>query len=187
MKEIEVKILDIDPEVIVARLNELGAEKVEQGMVLASIFDFPDNRIGQAGSLLRVRKIGDRTEMVLKKRIAKGEYKMMEEIETNVADYGVAVRIFKGIGLDETRYEKYRATFRLGQVKFELDKYPAIPWFMEVEAPDEDEVQAAVAKLGFSMSQTTSMDSFEVFRKYGVTSGSFKEKGESPDYDSLFK
>jgi adenylate cyclase class 2 len=188
MKEIEVKILEIDPKEIVAKLKELGVKKIEAGHQSAVVFDYPDNKLLKEKSVLRLRTIGNRTELTLKKKIAKGEYKVMEEIETTVGDSETVVRIFEELGMKSKKYEKYRATYKLGNTKLEMDRCPSVPWFIEIEAPSEGEVKDAVEKLGFSMSQATSMTGFDLIKKYNVTEPySFAAKGESPDYDNIFQ
>ncbi|MBW2971968.1 CYTH domain-containing protein [Candidatus Woesearchaeota archaeon] len=190
MKEIEVKILDMDPEKMVAKLKDVGAEKVEAGLVNVTYFDYPDDRLMKAGSFIRVRSFGHRVELVLKHHISSGDHKIMEEIETTVGDYDVAVRLFDSLGMKKFGdHEKYRATYRLGNVRFEMDKHPSVPWLMEVEAPTEAEVEEGVKRLGLDMSQTTTKNSGEILREQGITDYffTFKEKGESPDYDRLFE
>lgn len=189
MKEIEVKILDIDPKAVVARLKELGAEKVSSGMVRVVAFDFPDDRLHKEGSFVRVRSFGDRNELVLKKRIQKGEFKVMEEIETLVDDFDATVKLFDTLQMKRfAEHEKFRASYRLGSVKIEFDKYPVIPWFFEVEGPTEDDVRAVVAKLGFSMSDTTSKSGHDLYNMYGLSNFfTFEEHDESPDYGGIFR
>lgn len=189
MKEIEVKILTIDPKEIVAKLKELGAEKIEAGMVYVTAFDFPDDRLVKKGSYVRVRTFGHRTELVLKNPIERAKYKIMEEIETTVGDYDTAVALFETLGMKTfAKQEKYRASYRLGNARIDIDKYPSMPWMLEVEAPTEDEVEKGVNLLGYEMGCTTTEGSRDIFSKHGLTSFfTFKEKGESPDYDSLFQ
>ena len=190
MQEIEVKILEIDPKKVVAKLKELGAKKVEAGLVHITAFDFPDDRLVKSGSYLRVRTFGHRTELVLKNPVERGRFKVMEEIETIVADYEATVALFKALGMKVfARQEKYRATYKLGSIRFELDKYPSMPWMMEVEANSEEKVEEGVGLLGFSMAQTNPKSVVEIFSNYGFTKHffTFKEKGEKPDYDMIFR
>jgi adenylate cyclase, class 2 len=189
MKEIEVKILEIDPEEIVKKLKGLGAEKIESGLIHITAFDFPDDRLRNKGSYVRVRTFGHRTELVLKQPIERKDFKIMEEIETNVDDYDATVKLFHTLGMKVfARQEKYRASYRIGRTRFELDKYPDIPWMMEVEAPTKEDVKKGLELLGFNMGQANPKSSREIFESYGYTNSffTFAEKGESPDYDSLF-
>jgi adenylate cyclase class 2 len=190
MKEIEVKILEIDPKEIVEKLKKLGAKKVGAGFMQVTLVDFPDDRLMAKQSFVRVRTQGDKTTLSLKHMISCGNHKIMEEIETKVDDYETAVSLFDSMGMKIFgKYEKYRATYRLGNMVFDIDKHPSAPWLMEVEAPTEEEVEKGVKMLGYDMSQTTTKNSAEIYASYGLNTWffKFKEKGESPDYDQLFK
>jgi predicted adenylyl cyclase CyaB len=190
MREIEVKILDVDIKGLVAKLKKIGAKKVESGLVRITALDFPDEKLRKNGSYIRVRTFGHRTELVLKKNVEKSDFKIMDETETTLGDYETALKLFREIGIEAfAKQEKYRATYKLDNIKFEIDKYPTLNWFVEVEAESKDDVIRGVELLGFSMSQTTSKSGKDLFKGSGITDPSFtfKDKGESPDYDSLFK
>ncbi|MBW2997567.1 class IV adenylate cyclase [Candidatus Woesearchaeota archaeon] len=190
MKEIEVKILEIDPEKIVAKLKELGAEKIEQGLVHAKAYDFPDDRLVKKGQYVRVRKIADRIEVVFKNPIEGEHFKINEEIEFTIDDFDAACELFTKLGMKKfADMEKYRVTYKLGNVKIEFDKYAEIPWFMEVEAPTEQEVEKIVTLFGFDIKDEKKVTAKIIKEVYGdhIHFVSFKEKGESPDYDSLFE
>ncbi|WP_228815390.1 CYTH domain-containing protein [Nocardia puris] len=62
--------------------------------------------------------------------------------------------ILTAIGLTQTRYqENYREEWSLGDVVFDLDTWPDLPTFLEVEGPDESSVRRAAADLGLDYSQ----------------------------------
>ncbi|MBW2963927.1 class IV adenylate cyclase [Candidatus Woesearchaeota archaeon] len=190
MKEIEVKVLEIDPKDVVAKLKQLGGKKVEQGLVHAKGYDFPDDCLVKKGQYVRVRKIADRIEVVFKNPIKGAEFKMNEEIEFRADDFEAACEVFRRLGMKNfADMQKYRATYLLGNVKVEFDKYAGLPWFFEVEAPTEAEVKETVALLGFDFNDREKVTARIIKEIYGesVHFTSFSEKGESPDYDKLFE
>ncbi|MEM9984178.1 MAG: CYTH domain-containing protein, partial [Bacteroidota bacterium] len=67
MEEIEVKILEIDRAQVEQRLKALGATLSFDGEMIALFFDFADRRIKSAGSVLRLRKEGDRSVLTHKR------------------------------------------------------------------------------------------------------------------------
>lgn len=190
MKEIEVKILEIDPVKLVAKLKELGAKKLEKGIFYVTAFDFEDDRLMKQGSFVRVRKFNNRGELVLKKPMeSQGDYKIMEEIESNISDYEAVVRLFEVLGMKTfAKQETYRASYKLGNLKFEFDKHPTMPWLIEVEAPTEEDVKKGVEMLGFTMADTTIESGLKLFQKYGRDNFfTFEQHGETPDYDKIFE
>ena len=95
MKEIEVKILDINPEEIRNKLLDLGAKRISKNKYSTIIFDFEDRRIRKSGELLRLRKAGDKIELTYKIRDEKDtDFKVMEELETTTGDFDTMVKIF---------------------------------------------------------------------------------------------
>ncbi len=169
MQEIEVKILEIDPEQITQKLEELGATKSFEGEIHAMLFDYPDERLKKVGQALRVRKIGNKTEFAFKGKNKSETLKVEEEIEVNTTNFADTKLILEKAGFVKTyEHQKRRITYKLGQIKFDLD-YPAlekIPPLMEIEAPSEKEVIEYVQKLGFSIEQTSNMTARELEKHY---------------------
>lgn len=58
------------------------------------------------------------------------------------------------LGLREVRYqENYREEWQLGNVVFDLDTWPSLPTFLEIEGPDEPAVRQAAEQLGLDYAQ----------------------------------
>jgi len=71
MEEIEVKFLNIDPDLIENRLKEVGAKKVFERFYKRKAFDYPDLRLDKAGAWIRLRDEGDKITLAFKQRIGK--------------------------------------------------------------------------------------------------------------------
>ena len=170
MKEIEVKILEIDVEEVRKKLLALGAEKVLDTNLEYTIFDFPDCRLFKKRNLLRVRKVNDKVELCLKHKNKQEEVRSAEEIEINTSDYEKTIQILLELNFQiVTEGKKHRKSYILGKIKFEIDTYPDIPAYLEIESDNEKDLREAVKKLGFTMEQTTSMNGFELIQKYRGT------------------
>lgn len=87
MEEIELKVLEIDKQEILDKLESLGAEALGEKMIRELHFDFNDNKIKSKGDLLRLRKFGDKNEIVYKENHKDPNFLMAEEIETEVNDF----------------------------------------------------------------------------------------------------
>ena len=167
MKEIEVKILEINVEEVERKLKKLGVVKVFDGELVNIYFDFPDKRLEREGKVIRLRKKYDKVILTFKKFITQEEAKVMDENELEVPDLGLMIEIFKEIGLLPLyKFKKHRKTYELNQIHFEIDKYPDIPAFLEIEAPDLKTVYAMVSKLGFSKEKVNSYSIKEVLEHY---------------------
>ena len=167
MKEIEIKILELNPEEIRNKLTNLGAEKVFDGRVHAIHFDVPDERLRKAGETLRIRKVDDQVELCFKGKNISGKFKTKEEIEVTTSNFDDTIKIFEKLGF-ERFYEgkKRRESYKLGNIRFEIDTYPNMPTFLEIEAPTEEEVVEYVQKLGYTMDQTSNLTALELEKYY---------------------
>jgi adenylate cyclase, class 2 len=73
------------------------------------------------------------------------------EAEVGVSDFDAARNLLEAMGFTTLRYqENYREEWELDGVVFDIDTWPDLPTFLEVEGPDEEAVKAAAAKLGLN-------------------------------------
>jgi adenylate cyclase class 2 len=167
MQEIEVKILEIDKDSLIAKLKSLGAKKDSEGNMRYILFDFADRRLKRSGKLLRLRSNGKDVELTFKGNISRKKAKIAEEHEVQVDDFDTAMKILSSIGLTRTKtYFKHRISYVLGKVRFEIDTLPGIPTFLEIEAPSTALIEKFVAKLGFSMKDAKPWTGKDVMRHY---------------------
>jgi len=167
MKEIEVKILEINVGEIRKKILDLGAEKVFDGEVYAIHFDSPNGKLREADETLRIRKVADKVELCFKGKNESAQFKTKEETEVNTNNFEDTIKIFENLGF-ERFYEgkKRRESYKFGNTRFEIDTYPTMPTFLEVEAPTEEEVIEIVQKLGYTMDQTTNLNAIQLEKMY---------------------
>ncbi|NOX71858.1 MAG: class IV adenylate cyclase [Candidatus Micrarchaeota archaeon] len=170
MREVEVKILEIDEDKIEKRIVSLGGKFIESVLLVDDFFDFPDMRLAKNHEFLRVRCAENRKEITFKcKREDILDFKAREEMQTAIGDASVFFEILEKLGMERIRHaEKMRTSYTLDNVRIEIDKYPKIPPFLEIEGINEDSVRKAVEKLGFRMSDTTSRNGAKILWEYGI-------------------
>jgi predicted adenylyl cyclase CyaB len=169
MKEIEAKFLEIDKRAMEKKLLSFGAKKVFSGTIETVLFDFPDKRIWNSGCLLRLRKKGNLSELTFKKKLVGKKAKVAIEQETIVEDFSATIELLKGIGLVETeKFSKKRISFSFGKAHVELDKLDGVPWFLEIEAGNEKEIEKTAKKLGLSIGQAKPWTRSDVLKHYGL-------------------
>ena len=167
MREIEVKILEIDVVEIRKKLLDMGAEKIFDGEVHAIAFDFPDERLHKDGGFVRVRRVGDKVEFCYKGKKEDSEFKTREEIEVNTSGFKDTIKILEKIGLAQYHEAiKNRESYKIGNVRFEIDSWENIPHFLEIEAPTEEQVKEYVERLGFTMKQTNNWGYLAIEKYY---------------------
>jgi adenylate cyclase class 2 len=152
MKEIEVKVIDIDKKEIEKRLRKLKAKKTFDGLSCSICYKIPKKTKNKTH--LRLRKEGKSYFITFKSPISDKKVKIKRELEVNVDDFEVMNKIFNEIGVKtDFLFKKYRISYELGKAKIELDKYPGIPWFLEIEAPNINSIYNAAKKLGIGKNE----------------------------------
>lgn len=117
---------------VVATLKEFRAEfrgeDNEENIIYSS------HQLTQENSVLRVRRIGERTLLTFKKRLpAISDIKQQLEEETEVANADVLMRILAHLGVEPRLiYEKRRKTWRFRSVDVMIDELP-FGMYMEIE------------------------------------------------------
>lgn len=175
MQEIEAKILEVDQSTLESRLKALGAHVSFDGEMHAWFFDWPDGRISEAGSVLRLRKEGADTVLTHKRPLPQTGAKVMEETETQVADFEAMRQILAGSGLVVVKEtHKFRRQYDLVDSHVVIDDYRGrlahIPIFAEIEAPSVTRLNEIVAELGYAPDQALSWSTYDLVQHYGADS-----------------
>lgn len=147
--EIEAKWLDINHDEMRRKLLSCGAILVEpERLMTRRVFDYEDKRLEQVGGWVRVRDEGNKITMSYKQlndRTLHGT----KEVTVVVDDFDKTCSFLESIGLRSNSYqETKRESWRLGDIEIELDTWPWIPGFVEIEAPNEQALTDTAAKLG---------------------------------------
>lgn len=149
--EIEAKFLDASHEIIRSRLVELGAIcKRPMQLMKRTNFDYPDRRLEGIGGWVRVRDEGDKVTLSYKQlndRTLHGT----QEVNLTVNDFDAARLLLEAIGLKTQSYqETKRESWQLESVEVELDEWPWIPPFIELEGPSQTSVKDAAKNLALN-------------------------------------
>lgn len=176
MKELEVKIINIDPDAIREKMEAIGAELVKKENQVNKIFDFPDKRLLENKGYARIRIVEDLLNgrhsayMTTKQLISQDRFKVMEENETEISDPAEGENIFKALGLVEySSIARYRESYRYGSALIEIDindkAFFPVP-YIEVETASEQELEEIVRLLGFEMKDATSKTIFQLIEEF---------------------
>jgi len=174
MREVEVKIIEIDRKKVEAMLNCFEATKTLDDNVETIFFDFPNNSISKAKNLLRLRRIGSETEITFKKFVESDTAKVRVEYNASVSDFEAANSILQCLGLIPTlRMVKHRTSYVLKSgVEVDIDKYTGgyshIPTLLEIEGPDTPTIHAQAKLLGFAPEQCKSWTTFDLIDHYST-------------------
>lgn len=165
--EIETRFLEIDVPALTQQLTELGA--VDRGEIMLNdiIFYDPELLWQSLGKFVRLRKKGDVVTLTYK-HTSSHTIDGTQEVEFAVSDMHAARAFVEAIGLAAYRtVEKKRHTFTLDAVSVDIDSWPKIPPYVELEGDSIEEVRAVAEKLGFAWENRFDASPGQVFKKYG--------------------
>lgn len=156
-RETEIKLKVADARAVKRRILALGFVISEPRHAERNfLFDFPDQRLRNSGSVVRLRREARQSLLTFKgPPVGSTVYKIRAEIETAVEDGERLREILISLGLREVFcYEKFRTTYvpsrkgKHGSGLIVLDQTP-IGDFLELEGPQRW-IDAAARQLGFS-------------------------------------
>lgn len=168
-KEFEAKVLEINKDEIRKKMEEVGARIVyPERLFTRMTFDTPE--LHKQGAWVRVRDGGDKVTMSLKIVEDKTTIHGMKEVELTVSSADEAKIFLEGLGLTQSHYQQnYRERWEKDGVEFDIDTWPKIPPFLEIEAKDEQTVKDWFQKLGFDYSKAVFGSADIVYEdRYGI-------------------
>ena len=152
--EIEAKWLNIDPVAFRKLLKNAGATLVNpERLMVRRVYDYPDMRLEKIGGWVRVRDEGDKVTMSYKQlndRTLHGT----KEVTVTVNDFDMACSFLESVGLTSNSFqETKRESWQLKGAEIEIDTWPWIPSFVEIEAQSENQLKQAAKTLNLDYSQ----------------------------------
>jgi len=176
LKEMEIKILNVDIEKLRFKLLKLNFKKVKQEDQINDIYDFDDKRLLASNGYARIRSVRDQLNnqthyyMTVKKMVSQEKYKVMDEYEVEVLDFEESKNIYISLGLKLVKsIKKYRESYKYKDTLVEIDindiSFCPFP-YIEIESAKEEELIEVVHLLGYKIEDTTSKTMTEILRDY---------------------
>lgn len=173
MIEKEIKILSINKKKVVAKLEELWAIKKFEGYVHDIYYDFPKGKIDEEGRSFRVRNKGGEHIYTIKQKQKTQDIKKMRsviELEHKITNVESFKKVLEKYGLAKSREKKkFRISYTLGDIVFDIDKYAGIPWLLEIEAVWFLTVKSYLEKLGLKNHEHKNFGSRGLFKFYWLS------------------
>lgn len=155
--EVETKVLEVDAKAVVKKLAALGAKKVQDTRLSVTWFRFKGVKKGEDPWFLRIRSDSSgKSEVTWKaKSDILGTARKHKEINFDIAEPTKLADLFGELELESyATQEKDRVSFLLKNWRFDLDIYPRVPPFLEIEGESEAHVNEAIKFLGLSAHRT---------------------------------
>lgn len=171
--EHEAKVLDIDLEAVTALILSKGGERVGGTKLMRRyVYDITP---GDMSKWIRLRDTGSETTLCVKE-IRSDAIDGTHELETVVGDFVATNELLALMGFTPKSYQENRRTsFTLDGARLELDEWPLIPPYLEIEADSREDVVRVAGLLGYDESQLTGENTMKVYARYGVDLESIRE------------
>ena len=149
MKEVEVKIRNIEKKEIIEKIVALGAYKVFSGKVVDFRFDTPERDLSRQGKALRIRQKGKYIYLNLKgKKKSRESIIGRDEIGVKISNFKTMQRILNELGYIKIfELVKYRTEYRLNDINFDIDEYVGLDPILEIESDSYEKVEEYIRKL----------------------------------------
>lgn len=153
--EYEVKFFPIDLKIMRQKLQDAGASlKTPERLMRRCVFSAEANP-GMTCTYIRIRDEGDKVTMSAKQHATDGKMDSQKEYETTVTDFETARQILLQAGLTQTGFqENKRETWQMpGGTLVELETWPQLPNYLEIEGKSEEAVENTARLLELDWSE----------------------------------
>ena len=163
--EYEIRILEIDKEKMIKKLEELGAKRKGEFNQKRYVYDL---KPADENKWIRLRTNGKDTTLTYKS-VEEDTLDGTKEIEIKVDNFNLANEFLNKLGFIARNYqENNRIQYVLDDVEIDIDTWPKIPTYLEIEGGSEEEVMNIVKLLGFNESDVTAKDVENIYLDYGI-------------------
>lgn len=170
--ENEVRILDIVEKEWIAFFEKNGAEKKGEWLQKRKVYDF---KPVCPNKWLRLRTNGIETTLTIKEVADKSRIDGTREVEVIVSDFDKTDEILKELGYDFRSYqENKRIRYIYQGVEFDIDTWPLIPTYVEIEGKTKEDVEQILKELPFDVSTVTTKDVDTIYLDYGICEKDYK-------------
>ena len=175
MEEFELTYIDIDTREIENKLVKLSATKQGDFHYRRVVFDYPDFSLDKKSAWVRLRDEGDKITFAFKQRIGEdlrdkltGDEGMYEK-EVIVNDFEATCEILLKIGLIEKMYQENKRTrYLLDNVECDIDSWPLLDSYLEIEGDNWEDVYKIVDILGLKKEDGKKLSTDQIYRLKGL-------------------
>lgn len=150
MHEIETKVLEVNRDEIIQKLAGFGAVKTQDTRLTVDWYSPKGIENNNHPWYLRARTTSEGKSEISWKSLPKivGNTRHSDEITVFVGDFKTAKQFLEAIDLvNYAHQEKDRTSFTLKDWNFDVDQYPDMPCYLEIEGGSHEHVNEAITLL----------------------------------------
>lgn len=158
--ECECRILEINNEEFISKLEKFGAVKVGEYFQKRFVYDFNP---AVPNKWIRLRTNGEKTTLTIKEIVDK-TIAGTKELEIEVSSFDDTNNILNELGYKSRNYqENKRITYMLDDIKIDIDTWPLIPTYAEIEGSSKECVDNLLKKLSICEKNITCLDVASIY------------------------
>ena len=162
--EYEVRVLEVNVDDVRQKLEELKAKFEWDYIQRRYVYDFIPK---QDNKWIRLRTNGEKTTLAIKNLVT-SKIDGTQELEIVVDDFDKTNMILKELGYEAKGYqENRRIQYTLNGVEVDIDSWPMIPTYLEIEGKSEEDVYKILELLGYKREDCTTRDVEGIYLDYG--------------------
>lgn len=160
--EYEVRVLEIDVEKTISKLEELGAVKMGEWNQRRFVYD---TKPKHDSKWFRLRTNGEITTLTYK-NVEKNAIDGTKELEIEVSDFDKTNELIELMGYNHKGYqENKRIRYMLNDVEIDIDTWPMIPTYMEIEGNSKEEVENTLKLLSVAENKITTLNCDNIYKQ----------------------
>ena len=129
------------------------------------------NNLINPNKWIRLRKSNEKVELTVKHIFEKSSKKIQKvrEIEINVSDLDETNKLLESIGIVRRNYqEKVRYSYKYKTAEIEIDLWPMLEAYMEIECDDENIIDEIIKKLEFDSKEIVSLNTEQLYKRKNI-------------------
>lgn len=171
--EYEIRVLEVDVDNIIKKIEKLGGVKVGDWFQKRYVYDTIPKH---PSKWYRLRTNGIDTTLTYK-NVEKNSIDGTKELEIVVSDFDKTNEMLELLGYTHKGYqENKRIRYILDGVEIDIDSWPLIPTYMEIEGKSVEEVERILGLLNIDSDKVTALNCEDIYKEvYNIDIDSIKE------------
>ena len=161
--EYECRVLEIDVDSFMKLLEDNGAIKKGEYFQKRNVYDF---KPVDPNKWIRLRSNGDVVTLTLKKLEDRNSIEGTKELEIEVSSFEQTDAILNELGYHSRTYqENRRISYILDDVEIDIDTWPLIPTYAELEGKNREDIEKLIEKLNLDRNKITTYDVTSIYNE----------------------
>lgn len=171
--EIEERVLEIDVKKTIKKLEKLKAKKIGEWHQRRLVYDFTPKRENE---WIRLRDTGKSITLTYK-NVEKNTIDGTKELEIVVSDFDETNELLKILGYAPRAYqENKRIRYILNDIEIDIDSWPMIPTYMELEGESIEKIKELEELLEVDKDKITNLNCQSIYEQiYNIDVNNIKE------------